>query len=332
MKVCAIDIHHHYVPKSLLEEAKKNGKHLGVELIEKDGHQSLAFAGGPPFVLHPELPAIDERLKMMADSELAMAALEAHTATLGYRLTGEQGENWCNVYNDGIADLVKRYPDRFVGMASVPLQDPKRAAKVLERAVRDLNLRGGYIGTNVNGNYYGSDEFDPFWAKAQDLDVMVVMHPEDVAGADKMNPYGLKLICGNPADSALCFGFMTYSGVFDRFPNLKLCILHGGGFFPYHLGRFDQGWEVRAGARAAKAKMAPSSYLKNIYYDNMIYRLDTLQYLIGLGGIDHIMVGTDYPYDLGDWDSAKKVNQLHISETDKLLMLEGNAKRLLRIK
>ncbi len=98
---------------------------------------------------------------------------------------------------------------------------PARAAKVLERAVRDLNFRGGYIGTNVNGNYYGTEEFDPFWAKAQELDVMVVMHPEDVAGADKMNPYGLKLICGNPADSALCFGFMTYSGVFDRFPEFQ---------------------------------------------------------------------------------------------------------------
>ena len=208
-------------PQSLLEEAKKSGKHLGVELVEKDGQQSLSFAGGPPFVLHPELPAIDERLKMMTNSELAMAALEAHTATLGYRLTGEQGENWCNVYNDGIHELVKRYPDRFVGMASVPLQDPPRAAKVLERAVRDLNFRGGYIGTNVNGNYYGTTDFDPFWAKAQELDVMVVMHPEDVAGADKMNPYGLKLICGNPADSALCFGFLTYSGVFDRFPNLE---------------------------------------------------------------------------------------------------------------
>jgi aminocarboxymuconate-semialdehyde decarboxylase len=113
----------------------------------------------------------------------------------------------------------------------------------------------------------------------------------------------------------------------DEFP-----ILHGGGFFPYHLGRFDQGWAVRAGARAANAKMAPSSYLKNIYYDNMIYRLDTIKYLIGLGGIDHIMVGTDYPYDLGDWDAAKKVEQLDIPEADKMLMLEGNAKKLLRIK
>ena len=91
MKLCAIDVHHHYVPEYLLEEAKKRGAHLGVELVEKDGQRSLSFAGGAPFVLHPELPAVDERLKMMADSKLAMAALEAHTATLGYRLTGEQG-------------------------------------------------------------------------------------------------------------------------------------------------------------------------------------------------------------------------------------------------
>jgi len=113
---------------------------------------------------------------------------------------------------------------------------------------------------------------------------------------------------------------------------LKLCILHGGGFFPYHLGRFDRGWEVRAGPRAAKAKMAPSAYLKNIYYDDMIYRLDTIKYLIGLGGVDHIMVGTDYPYDLGDWDAAKKIAQLDISDADKRLLLDGNARRLLRIK
>jgi len=168
------------------------------------------------------------------------------------------------------------------------------------------------------------------WAKAQELDVPVVMHPEDVAGADKMNPYGLKLICGNPADSALCFGFMTYSGVFDRFPKLKLCILHGGGFFPYHLGRFDQGWAVRAGARAAKAKMAPSGYLKNIYYDNMIYRLDTIKYLIGLGGIDHIMVGTDYPFD---WPVGIDfiLNASFLNNAQKTAILGGNLIKLLRI-
>ena len=331
MRICAIDIHHHYVPNGLLEECKKRGKQLGVELIEKDGQKSLSFAGGPPFVFQADLSAVDERLKMMQDYKLAMAALEAHTATLGYRLTGEQGENWCRTYNEGINDLIKRYPDRFVGMASVPLQDPTRAAKVLEDAIRDLKFRGGYIGTNVNGNYYNSTDFDPFWAKAQELDALIVMHPEDVAGSDKMGPYGLRLICGNPADSALSIGFMLYSGVFDRFPNLKLCVLHGGGFFPYNLGRLDQGWAVRSGQRAAQAKKPPSGYLKNIYYDDMIYRLDSLNYLRNLAGADHIMVGTDYPFLLGDWKAVEKIEALDCSDAEKELMLEGNAKRLLKI-
>lgn len=332
MRICAIDVHHHYVPQGLLEEAKKHGKTLGVELSQTgEGASALSFAGGPKFVLHPNLPVVDHRLKMMQDSKLAMAALEAHTATLGYRLTGEQGETWCRIYNEGIKELIQMHPDRFVGMASVPLQDPPRAAKVLEHAVRDLKLSGGYIGTNVNGQYYNSNDFDPLWKKAEELDALVVMHPEDVAGAEKMGPYGLRQICGNPADSALALGYMTYSGVFDRFPNLKLCVLHGGGFFPYHLGRFDQGFAVRMGARAPQAKSPPSAYLKNLYFDNMVYRVETVAYLKQIAGADHIMVGTDYPYNLGDWKAVDKIEALDCPESEKQAMLEGNAKRLLKL-
>jgi aminocarboxymuconate-semialdehyde decarboxylase len=328
---CAIDIHHHYVPNILLDEAKGHGKVLGVELTETNGQKALSFAGSPKFVLQRDLSAVDERLKMMQESRLAIAALEAHTATLGYGLTAEHGESWCRLYNEGIKELITRHPGRFVGMASVPLQDPVRAAQVLEHAIRDLKLSGGYIGTNVNGNYYNSTDFDPFWKKAEELDALIVMHPEDVAGSDKMGPYGLRLICGNPADSALSLGFMTYSGVFDRFPNLKLCVLHGGGFFPYHLGRFDQGWTVRNGPRAPQAKAQPSAYLKNLYFDNMIYRVDALDYLRKVAGADHIMVGTDYPFLLGDWKAVEKIEALDCSDSEKKLMLEGNATRLLKI-
>jgi aminocarboxymuconate-semialdehyde decarboxylase len=332
MALTAIDIHHHYVPAGLLEEAKRHGKALGVEATEgKDGGKALSFGGRDRFELHPNLPAIEARLTMMQESKLAIAALEAHTATLGYQLTGEQGESWCRLYNQGIKELIGKYPDRFVGIAAVPLQDPPRAAKVLEHAIRDLKLSGGYIGSNVNGQYYNSRDFDPFWQKAVELDALIVMHPEDVAGAERMGPYGLKLICGNPADSTLSLGFMTYSGVFDRFPDLKICVLHGGGFFPYHLGRFDQGWHVRSGARAPQAQKPPSAYLKNIYYDDMIYRVDTIDYLRRLAGADHIMVGTDYPFNLGDWKAVEKIEALDCPEAEKQLMLEGNARRLLKI-
>ena len=125
---------------------------------------------------------------------------------------------------------------------------------------------------------------------------------------------------------------MSYSGVFDRFPGLKLCVLHGGGFFPYQLGRLDQGFRVRRGPRAPTAAMQPSDHLKrNLYFDSMVYRVDTLDYLRRVAGADHLMVGTDYPYTLGDWLTVEKIEALDCPESEKLLILEGNAKRLLKI-
>lgn len=328
----AIDIHHHYIPSSLLEEAKRHGKALGVEIAVKGKQISLSFVGGPPHGLHPELSAVTERLQMMERAHLSCAVLEAHTATLGCRLTGEQGEIWSRLYNEGIKDLVSRYPDRFAGLASVPLQDPVRAARVLEHAVCELKLCGGYIGTNVNGRYYSSTEFDPFWQKAEELDALIVMHPEDVAGGERMDHYGLKLVCGNPAESALSLGYMIYSGVFDRMPNLKLCVLHGGGLFPYHLGRFDRGWDIPGGREEPKARTKPSAYLKNLYFDTLVHRVDALDYLRRLAGSEHIMVGTDYPFvGLGDWQAVEMVEALDCTDAEKLAILEGNARRLLHL-
>lgn len=232
---------------------------------------------------------------------------------------------------DALQNLVKKHPKRFVAMASVPMQDPPRAANVLERAVRDLNFRGGLIASNVNGKYYDSKEFDPFWKKAQELDVLLIMHPGDLPGADTLRQYNLGTVCGNPFDSTLSLGFMIYSGLFDRFPGLKLCLLHGGGFFPYHIGRFDQRFSMTAEGRKIPAASRPSSYLKNLYFDNLVYRLETLDYLRQMVGTDHVMVGTDYPYELGDWKAAEKAEALDCSQAEKDAILFGNAKRLLKI-
>ncbi|MGH7770753.1 MAG: amidohydrolase family protein [Candidatus Binatia bacterium] len=332
MSAKAIDIHHHYVPPGLLEEAKRHGRALGVESSEtKNGDTVLSFSGSPKYTLNPDLSELARRFEIMEKGKIAIGALIAHTASLGYQLDGQRGETWCRLYNDGLHDLVRKHPDRFVALAAVPLQEPPRAAAVLDHAIRELSFRGAYIASNVNGQYYNSKEFDPFWKKAEELDVLVVMHPEDVAGSERMEPYGLRLICGNPADSTLSLGYLTYSGVFDRFPNLKLCVLHGGGFFPYQLGRLDQGHAVRSGARAAQASFRPSAYLKNLYFDSMIYRVDTLDYLKRIVGADHILVGTDYPYTLGDWMTVEKIEALDCSDKEKELMLEGNARRLLKL-
>jgi aminocarboxymuconate-semialdehyde decarboxylase len=332
MRVCAIDIHHHYIPQSLLDEARQ-GKSAGVAAKEsKPGETTISFAGADSFNVPSDLADLKKRFAAMERGKIAVGALIPHTSSLGYPLDGKQGEAWCRRYNEGIRDLTLQHPDRFVGLAAAPLQDPPRAAAVLEHAVRELKLRGGYIASNVNGEYYNSDFFDPFWKKAEELDALIVMHPEDVAGSEKMAAYGLRLICGNPADSTLSLAFMSYSGVFDRFPNLKLCVLHGGGFFPYQLGRLDQGFAVRRGARAVSASSPPSAYLKkNLYFDAMIYRVDALEYLKRVAGADHLMVGTDYPYTLGDWLAVEKVEAMDCPDSEKLLILEGNAKRLLKM-
>lgn len=332
MHTCAIDIHHHYLPPGLVEELKAHGKAVGAEVgATPEGLTTLTIGRGPSFVVPPPLMDVHKRIENMDEGRIALATLEPHTACLGYRLDPERGETWCNLYNQGLMELRDRRPDRFTALAAAPLQDPVRAARVLERGMLDSKLAGAYIGTNVNGEYFRGREYDAFWGKAQELDALIVMHPEDIAGLERMAPYGLFLICGNPADTALSLGFLTYSGVFDRFPDLRLCVLHGGGFFPYHLGRFDQGYGVRPGAADAEARERPSAYLKNLYSDTLVYRVDTLEYLKGILGWERLMVGTDYPYPLGDWKAVEKVEALACSDEQKLAILEGNARRLLKL-
>ena len=151
MASTAIDIHHHYVPHSLLEEARRHGKALGVEATEtKNGETAISCSGGPKFTLNPDLSELERRFAIMEKGKIAISALIAHTASLGYRLDGERGERWCRLYNEGSHELVRSHPERFVALAAVPLQEAARAAVVLEDAGRKLGFRGGYIGSHVN--------------------------------------------------------------------------------------------------------------------------------------------------------------------------------------
>jgi aminocarboxymuconate-semialdehyde decarboxylase len=331
----AIDIHHHYIPLELIDEVKKNGKTLGVEYFPpknvKDNPLQIRFPKGNLLRPDPRMAEVDNRLNVMDKGQVGIATVEVHTACVGYELDGERGETWSKLYNEGIMNLVTRHPNRFVGIATVPLQDPARAAKVLEHAIVQQKMTGVTIASNVVGKYYNDKSFDPFWAKAQELDVLMIMHPEWIAGGDKMGGYGLRTVCGNPADTTLSVGYMIYSGVFDRFPNLKLALLHGGGFFPYHLGRFDNGMRGGTASASIPAKQPPSKYLKNLYFDNLVYRIETVEYLKRMVGAEHIMVGTDYPFDLGDWMAAEKIYAMECSDTEREAMLHGNAKKLLRI-
>src|SRR5919108_6228559 len=335
----AIDIHHHYVPNELIQEAKRHGKALGIEVSEdQDGTVGFSFNGSPRHTLQQGLTDVERRLALMEKGKIAIAALDPSTNSLGYHLKGDQAESWCRIYNDCVKELLKRYPHRFTAIAAVPIQEPVRAARVLEHAVSDLKFCGAYIATNVNHRYYESHDFDPFWAKVQELDVIIMMHPENPAGTELMGSYGLRLVCGNPADTTLSLGILIYSGVFDRFPNLKLLTFHGGGFFPYHVNRFDR--EFLTGKQATRradrpnaprCTAVPSTYLRNLYFDTLVYDVETLDFLRRKVGAEHLLLGTDFPYVLGDWQGVDKIEALPCSESEKQEILEGNARKLLKI-
>lgn len=337
--MAAIDIHHHYVPSEVIGEAKGHGKTLGIALSEdKDGTIRFSFNGGPSYPLSQGLTDVEPRLAMMVRGNIALAALDPSTQLLGYDLKGEQAESWCRIYNECVKEFLKQHPDRFTAMAAVPIQEPTRAAKVLKHAITELDFRGAYIATNVNHRYYDSEEFDPFWAMAQDLDALIFMHPDNPAGTELMASFGLRLVCGNPADTTLSLGILIYSGVFDRFPELKICTCHGGGFFPYHVSRFDRefftGQQATRRAdrpNAPRCGAAPSAYLKNLYFDTLVYDVETLDFLRRKVGADHLLLGTDFPYILGDWQCVDRIEALPCLETEKQMILEGNAKSLLHI-
>jgi aminocarboxymuconate-semialdehyde decarboxylase len=153
-----------------------------------------------------------------------------------------------------------------------------------------------------------------------------------------MSSFGLRLVCGNPADTTLSLGMLIYSGVLDRFPKLKICTCHGGGFFPYHVSRFDREFLTgqqaarRSGrANAPRSTAAPSAYLKNLYFDTLVYDVETLDFLRRKVGAEHLLLGTDFPYILGDWQCVDKVEALPCAETEKQMILQDNARKLLKI-
>ena len=193
----AIDIHHHYIPPELIDEVKKHGKALAASNIfrrkhAKDNPLQIQFPKGNRLNPDPRMAEVPNRLDAMTKGHVGIAMVEVHTASVGYELDGSRGETWSNLYNEAIMNLVKRHPDRFAGIATVPLQDPPRAAKVLEHAIVDLKCPESPSHPTSSANISTTKSFDPFWDKAQELDVLMIMHPEWVAGADKMEPYSLR--------------------------------------------------------------------------------------------------------------------------------------------
>lgn len=281
--------------------------------------------------LKDQLENPDRRIADMEKMRLDMTVLSIAPPHFYYNLEGEVAIAFAQRQNNRLADIARTYPDRFVSMATVPLQNVEAAVVEMERAVLNLNMKGVEVGSNIQGRYLGDPLFWPFYEKVAELDVPIFIHPRDVAGSERMKDFYFGNLIGNPLDTTIAAAHIIFSGVLDRFPGLKIILSHAGGHLPYICGRLRHGFDVRPECKEI-IKTSPLDYVKKLYFDTITHDSDTLRFLISMVGADHVLIGTDYPYDMGDLDPVRTVEELTgLSADQSAKIMGGNAASLFKI-
>jgi aminocarboxymuconate-semialdehyde decarboxylase len=282
----------------------------------------------------PKLTGVDQRLKDMDRMGVDVQAVCPAPYHFFYFTEADYGAQLAREVNEGIARLVADTPDRFVGLGSVPLQDAELAVRELDHAVKNLGLRGVEICTNVNGRNLTDPELglEKFFARAEELGILVFMHPLGYTQADRLTQHYFNNVIGNPLDSTVAVSHLIFDGTMARHPKLKVLVAHGGGFVAHYWARMDHAWRARPDCRTV-IKRPPSKYLEKFYFDTITHDPQMLKHLVDRFGADHVVLGTDYPYDMGDEDPLGLLAQVkRLPKAERDLIAGGNAARLLKIK
>jgi aminocarboxymuconate-semialdehyde decarboxylase len=326
-----VDIHVHYVPPRLLDRLQRDSSLYSVRLEEAAaGGRCLCFDGGPairPFF--PGLLDLEKRWEEMARQGLDRQVLSVWSDVFGYGLPREKGARWHRLINQCLFQVVEQHPQRLSAMASVPLQDADMAAKELEHCVKQYGAAGGVIAANVDGVNLGDLPLDSFWAAAQELGVPLFMHPVEPVPPPRAAKHNFNPMVHYLYDTTITVASLIFNGVLDRFPSLELVLAHGGGYFPYQVGRFDRVY--RNLEAPAVPAMPPSAYLRRFYYDTILHHPSPLRYLKELVGCDRLLLGTDYPVPPSDRAPLQGFREAGFSSAEVDLVGGDNARRLFRL-
>lgn len=327
-----IDLHAHYIPPQVLRDANPADSWRPRVFRDERGKQLVEHTGVTISSAPREFTDIGKILEEQVAACVDIVALSPWSSLFNYDQPIEDAVRNCRLQSEAIADCVRDHPTRLAGLGCVPLQDARAAAQQTRYIVQDLHLQGIEIGTNVNGIYLGDERLLPFWETIAELDTFVFVHPVPGIGGPLMREYELWNFYGNPTETGLTTASMIFSGLFDRLPNLKILLAHGGGTLPYLIGRFDHGWRTRPVAKKSRITRAPSTYLKQFYFDTIVFESKALRYLIQLVGSDRIVIGTDYPFDMGYMKPRELVDGLGLASDDTELIFSQNAAQLLKMK
>jgi aminocarboxymuconate-semialdehyde decarboxylase len=324
-----IDVHAHILTEETIRLLHSEAPKVAPKLSDIDDQFGTLDVAGSVYRHFPRGGwDLERRLQDMAASKVDVQVLSVCPQTFVYAQPPALAAAFARIQNEQLAKLVKARPDRFLAIGTLPMQAPKLAADELRYAVSKLGLRGAQIGSNVAGKNLDDPELEPVWATAAELDAFILLHPINVAGMDRLSSYYLNNLIGNPLDTTIAAACLVFSGVLERHPTLKICLSHGGGFVPYQAGRFLHGWHVRKEPKN-KLPKPPTESLGRFYFDTIVHSKDVLEFLVGNAGVDRVLLGSDYPFDMGMPDGVLQVRGLPIPAGDQASILGGRAKALL---
>ncbi len=274
----------------------------------------------------------DKRIADCDRHHVNVQVLSTVPVMFSYWAKPKDGLEVARYLNDDLAKVVQKAPKRFVGLGTVPLQDPELAIGELKRCVNDLKLSGVQIGSHVNTWNLDDPNLFPFFKEASDLGAAVFVHPWEMMGADRMPKYWLPWLVGMPAETALAICSMIFGGVFERLPKLRVAFAHGGGAFPFTLGRIEHGFKERPDLCAVDNGKNPRDYVGKFFVDSLVHDVSALQYVLELMGENRVALGTDYPFPLGEREPGALIESMGLSERAKERLLSGSALEWLNLK
>jgi aminocarboxymuconate-semialdehyde decarboxylase len=292
-----VDLHSHVIPPTIIDTIRRDPQRFGIKIEERDGKLYFERRGNKSELL-PAFYDVDAKIESMNRMQLDISAISVAPPTFFYGLSAELGLAAARLSNDGIAQMVAKYPARLRGMATLPMQDSDAAITELERIVREHHFKAVELGTSIDGKPLADPKYRPVLKTIEQLGCFVFAHPYTCVAKGGMDGYQLNNLIGYPLDTTIMVAHLMFSGALDELKQLRILLAHGGGYVPYQIGRFAHGHKTRPEV-SVNSKTSPTDLLRRFYFDALTHDAQATRHLINKVGADHVVIGTDNPFDMG---------------------------------